>query len=255
MDNFWNSDSNGNFQETKSLDEVDEFWKFQVLQIVSNLAPILANSDYGIYLRGSIARNKANKLYSDIDLVIILAFKNVEIINLIRDEICSLEILLNRKIDLDFIDKEHFFKSKKWQFIVKVHSIFINGTLNLKPSIQKFKIGSDCILYLDIINKITNIQLDKIQNNLSALEDVVLLCKILIRASFELTINRERIYTRDLDSCHHIFLNHYPNMKIYADYLLLVAKNNLTPEDVFFSVVHEFCEFLGIEYTRIYGHF
>ncbi|MDZ7936585.1 MAG: nucleotidyltransferase domain-containing protein [Emticicia sp.] len=137
MNNFWEIDSNGNFQETINFDKVDEFWKNQVLGIVSNLVPILANIDYGIYLRGSIAQNKANGLYSDIDLIIILKFKNNEIINLIHAEIYTLETLLNRKIDLDFISEEHFSKSRKWQFIIKVHSIFINGTLNLKSSNTK----------------------------------------------------------------------------------------------------------------------
>lgn len=216
---FIHPDNKGCFNSTINLEQpLQKSWQQPVLLCVQEIQKQLPNLISSIYIRGSVARGTAIAGVSDIDLVIIVKNKlpawyskvwvvpfikrirsNYPQVDDIEFEIVSLRSLLNLKQPVGL----RVLLSLQGRLLVGVDVI-----KHLPPVMP----NSSSFVHIP-----TFTQFQARINKTLVTKDVFLpayipwVAKRYVRTGFELCIEREKVFTRDLYPCFVIFSKYYPS--------------------------------------------
>lgn len=187
------------------------------VQEIQNRLPNLISS---IYLRGSVARGIAIPRVSDIDLVVIT--KNSLPTSYSKDWVRPfIKELRNRYPLVDDVEFETMSlssllsedKYRGIRVLLTLQAKLLAGDDVLKQ-LPLLKADNSSFVHIPTFSRFQK----KLKNTV-ATKDIFLpvyipwIAKRYIRTGFELCIERERVFTRDLYFCYKIFSKYYPNKK------------------------------------------
>ncbi len=236
-------------------------WQQPVQLCLQEIQKQLPNLISGVYVRGSVARGTAIAGVSDIDLVIIT--KNT-LVSFSKDwQRKFVNVLRNKHKQVDDVEFELVSYSQIMNFD-RPSGIRVLLTLQGK-----------CILGEDLIRKFPILKpnesafvhipfFSKFQNNITKTlktKEIFLpayipwVSKRYIRTGFELCMEREKVFTRDLYSCFEIFSKYYPDKKINMyNTLEQVIKPSWTKSELL-ECINTLGDWLYLEIKRKYPRF
>ena len=207
-------DSDGNIENPSVLPVQQEEYRNVVNQIIDELLLNFKDVILSVYIRGSVAKAAAIPYVSDIDLIILSNRNLDENENLLRKKIS--ENVGNKNpfvngVELFFMNADELSKIKT-QFLFKTQCACVYGN-DVIPSIQKFKIGRDAIVYSEgfydsMMNIIKELSVEEDENEIKEICSWVM--KKMIRTAFETVMMRDNSFTRDLYPCYEIFSKYHP---------------------------------------------
>lgn len=210
-------DKNGYLTNSIEISQpIQKEWQQPVRLCVQEIKKHLPNLIHSIYLRGSVAKCVAIAGISDIDLVIIT--KNKIDHKYSKEWIKPFEMKLSSKypqvnsVEFMIVSLPALLDTSQpigLQVLLKLQSRLLEGNdvLSLLPPIKP---NSGCFINIPIFSKLqTNLKNTPSgkKNNTSWV------AKRYIRTGFELCIEREKVFTRDLYPCYEIFSKYYPQYK------------------------------------------
>ncbi len=212
----------------------------------------LKDNIVSIFLRGSTATGN-DFIESDIDVIIVLNIINIEI----KSKINEISIARNHKYDLCIILMSEFMNIKinrSLQFITKTQSVCVFGK-DLRKDIIEFNVSFHNTVHLLHLREYLNVYL-KSQNFSIDNEKCLKLCswlmRAIVRAGLELVVERENMYTRDLEKCYEIFAKYYPVKKESMYNALQLAIFPVANFDENFRLAAKIIEFIDNEIKKMY---
>ena len=198
---------------------VQEHWKPLIKELIDYYRFHFKDELISVYIRGSVAKGEAVDFISDLDSICVVENKKN---NLDCDDF--LDRMVNEfpfchHIELCNISKEDIenkFPPRDrgvWAELIKTQSICVYGKdleSEIEPFMLKDMIGHSYYLEKDLIKLQTYLEEDK-----DCPEDLRDSCswiaKRIIRSGFDLVMEREELFTRDLYLCYESFSKYYPN--------------------------------------------
>ncbi|HIK16565.1 MAG TPA: hypothetical protein IGS53_14960 [Leptolyngbyaceae cyanobacterium M33_DOE_097] len=189
---------------------------------------------HSFYLRGSVPRGRAIVQVSDIDSFVILSSAVMP-----TDEAClaKIEQDLSRQhpcckdIEIALIEPDELeAPGSFWPALIKTQGLCVAGE-DLEKAIAPFKPGSDLVFHAlhladDILETQTYLrQISGLHPQASALvkSRCGWLMRRFVRTGFELVMERENRFTRDLYPCYERFAHYYPEQESYMRKALELA--------------------------------
>ncbi len=186
---------------------VNDILKFYKTEFPKNI--------HSVYLRGSVAKGKAVPNISDIDTFAIS-----------YSEITRQDLLDRIKFYHEMTAKYPFLKgieiftktleevqsSERLQFLLQSQCLFVEGK-DLRPELPKFGIGEWAYAHSNDIDggiKMLKGWLEKETAEEDLKENCTWIMKRTVRIGFELVMEKEQCFTRDLYPCYERFAKHYP---------------------------------------------
>jgi hypothetical protein len=192
-------------------------WRVVVKEIAASYQEYLQERLHSAYVRGSVARGTARMHFSDVDTFAILRGPGLRAdrewqratasrIRARYDYVQGIELGLITARELEV---GH---GRRLLFFLKTQGRCIAGT-DLSSMIPRFKPSLDIAVQLPRLQK----SIERASVELQCANDVVTvqqicqwITKILVRSGFELIMEQEKAYTRDLTACVERFARHYP---------------------------------------------
>ncbi|WP_372364991.1 hypothetical protein [Candidatus Uabimicrobium sp. HlEnr_7] len=214
MGTFLKVDQQGNIIKEASIDKIQSQWLPIVEEVKNTYLNQYGTSLHSVYIRGSVVRGEAVENISDVDTLAIikLAKKDIDV---------SWEKNFNEKLKKDYpfctgveicaipFDERNV---SDIPLMIKVHGVCIYGE-DLNNEFKNIKIGIPAMVHTPLLGK--DIQylrqmLAKDNNDHFYEEKCRWIAKRILRTSFEILMEREKKYTRDLDLCYDVFSKYYP---------------------------------------------
>ena len=218
---FFPMDTDGFVINPTSNDKIKSRWIDIIADIIAQYKKKYNDQVHSIYLRGSVAQGLDIGTLSDLDMFALIynekggyvSWKNVSWLKQYQKRLLK-KYQLQNQIDLGYstytshVDEMNL----KIQMLLKTQSLCVSGR-DIIPEIRKFKPGKEMILNLQWIESDLKNTIEKLQTTENS--DVIKeLCasimKIIVRAGFELVIEREAKFTNQLYQCYETFSAYYP---------------------------------------------
>lgn len=209
-------DENGYIKSESFVEKIPADWRLIIDDIVKAYTKNIPDQVHSIYVKGSVGRGTPIENVSDIDCVTLVT-GSVDELNL--SWMPDLQKTLKEKypfcadFDLPHKNVEDIVsgRNKIAPVLLKTMAVCVYGD-NIIPDLPKVKPGKDSLIasrnYGDFINK----KLDLFASG--EVENVKRQCKVImkriLRAGFELVMERDQTFTRDLYPCYKIFSKYYP---------------------------------------------
>lgn len=209
-------DEEGYIVNNLSLENIQAEYKSIIEDTLAFYKTHFNENIHSIYLRGSVPKGKAIHHISDLDT---LAIAHTEINkNELRGRITSFKDEMSNKypylngLEIQFKSLDKVMSTKMTQFRLKTQCICIYGK-DIINELPKFGIGEAYRDSKNIEEGITNVKFWlKHANTKEALEIICSwIMKRTVRIGFELVMEKEQCYTRDLYPCYEMFSKNYPN--------------------------------------------
>lgn len=250
-------DDEGYLIGQSSPDKIVAPWNGPVSKLRTSVLENVGDDLHSLYVRGSISRGTAIEGFSDLDAVI-LTKKAPSII----DHSWLEQFETSLKVDYPFVagldcsylhaNEIQTGNDKQWAFFLKVLSACVEGD-DLAPILPKVKPGRDTLIVAPDIRILVEGELDLLPDEIATRMSTWGIGKRLVRAGFELVMEREQAYTRDLYPCYERFAKYYPEKaeEMYAamDMALYTAEVPQRAVDLLGSLG----PWLADEYDRLYG--
>lgn len=226
LGSYFKLDEEGYLINPASLEKIQNKWKPLVKDIVDIYREKYEENLKQVYVRGSVAKGEAVEGVSDIDTFAYVDF--------------PLEYLNENKIDQEMIKA----LEKKYNFVEDVEiqvyplSNIPNNHIILNQSvcvygdsikIPKQKPGKEMSIHASGFHNrfvwFDKFLLEKDEADEEIKKDCVWLMKGLLRTGFEITMEREKKYTRDLYLCYETFSKYYPEKEPEMKEVLKLALN------------------------------
>jgi uncharacterized protein len=193
-------------------------WSDVVTDIKVAYLQNLTEKLHSLYLRGSVAKGTAIAEVSDIDTFAVIFMDRQKMdrswIAPFRQRM-AVEYPFQKGIEIGFVSYDAVCNSQGTRgsrFTIKTQSVCLWGE-DLAPSIPSFKPGRDLVGHAygikedirQVVERLPSIDESSAIKGLSQW-----IMKRLVRTGFELVMEQERAYTRDLYPCYVAFSKHYP---------------------------------------------
>ncbi len=195
--------------------------------ILTQCQSSLGHSLHSIYLRGSVAKGQAIPFISDVDTLLIT---HHAITDGQKHQVFAISEGVNKSFP--FVTKAEIMTEslehtcKAWlRFLLKTQCVCIYGT-NLIPAIEPFKVGPVAYIHSpNIVKQITELQqeLETINDPEEIKSACVWIMKAIVRSGFELVMERDRSYTRDLYPNYARFIIYFPEKEAEMKRILSLA--------------------------------
>jgi hypothetical protein len=176
---------------------------------------------HSLYLRGSVAKGKAIAGISDVDTFAVI-FGERDQINrswvAAFEERMAVQYPFQTGIEIGFVPYRAVCDphgARGSRLMIKTQCVCLWGE-DLAPSIPRYKPGRDLVMHAFGIEK----ELRRVIERLPTMEDTAAIkdwcqwiMKRLIRTGFELVLEQEQAYTRDLYPCYVAFIRHFPALE------------------------------------------
>ncbi len=242
-------DKEGYIVNICSLDKVQEQYSPVVEEMLELYQEHFAVHLHSVYLRGSVAKGTAIPPISDIDTIAVSHTK------------LSKEALQPKRKMMDYLESKYNFlegaevhfqsladihQDRRLQFLLKTQCVCIFGE-DLNPSLPKFKPGKDGRPHSDFFEQ----DLAKLKNWLTVEKDPKdirescnWIMRRMVRIGFELVMEKEQCFTRDLYPCYERFSKHYPEKQEEMYELLKLAVYPVGDAKVIMEKVDSMADFL-----------
>lgn len=222
------TDAQGFIMNECSLEKISPPWNLVVEEIKSAYLRHLGSTLHSIYLRGSVPRGQAIPGISDVDtFAVVLGDREALDLSWKREfqEFITSKYSFCQGVELTLIPLTDIFQTPRHrpnpiQLLIKTQSLCIFGESS-REILPGIKPGIDATIQAWTIRR----DITKVMEDLQALENdgtcderfVQKVCswimKRILRTGFELVMEREGVYTRDLYPCWEIFSRYYPREK------------------------------------------
>ncbi len=229
------TDNQGYIVSQSSSDKIQPKWRKPVDEAISKLVTLEGENIVSVYVRGSVARGQAIDQISDIDLLIVTDSRH----NISPDDL--------NKMEKEVIDKFKFIQGVEFSFSGLKGILGADPKLNWRRSIIKTQTahvyGRDSTDQLPpvkpgpiIFGHIFNLDKDiaTFLNNLDTWPNKTIaarctwIMKRILRSGYEIVMEREQAYTRDLYPCYAGFSKYYPGKQSTMWATLNLAINPIT---------------------------
>lgn len=250
MGSYFELDADGYVLNPASLEKVQPRWKPVINEVIEAYKTQYGDKLKNIYIRGSVAKGQAVDSVSDIDT---LAY-----VDLLEEEVeddWTKNVEADLKLKFPFVEG---FELGATPFSeIKAASTLLNQSICVygEPvEVPKMRPGKEMMRHLPYVEKRMQ-GFDRRIERASTDERIKAACtwvmKDLLRAAFELTMERSNRYTRDLYLCYEGFSEYYPEKANEARNMLHLALNPTTDKDQIISIRQDFSNWL-IEESKNY---
>ncbi len=246
MGSYFELDANGYVINPASLEKVQAKWKPVICEVVEAYKNQYGAKLKNIYIRGSVAKGQAVDNVSDIDTLAYVDLPEEEVedswTNGVEDTL---------RVKFPFVEGFELgatpFAEVKDAFTLLNQSICVYGE---PVAIPKMKPGKEMMRHLPYLEERMSRFDRRIQKAITD-EKIQAACtwvmKDLLRAAFELTMERSNRYTRDLYLCYEGFSEYYPEKKAEAKRMLRYALNPVSNKDEVIAIKESFSNWLLTE--------
>ena len=254
------TDENGFVISQSSPEKIQPPWVAPVEDIkkvyLDNLGEDTVHS---IYIKGSVSRGTPIEDVSDIDALAVV-YSSTEELNLdwIRQEADRLRLEYPYSTDFDFavIPYEEVVSGKRRvaRCLLKVSSACIYGD-DLAEQLPRVKPGPDCFICSRNIGKYVEKKIELLEDKTKEIDPVSQskwVAKYLIRAAFELVMEREKVFTRDLYPSYEMFSKYYPEKEVAARRVLEAAVKQDASREELLTILNDYGRWLVIEKEKQY---
>lgn len=198
------------------LDNIGEKWMAPVNDLISYYENTHQSNLHSVYLRGSVPRGTMIDSISDVDSFCIT---HSEINEHTKQEEHKHQLAISQNYDfvngveidsstLNWVLSESIYMP----FLLKTQCLCVAGN-DISKGMESFRISEICFntcLYLPDINDSFLRKLKRSKSEEALLDTCSWICKLALRAAFEIVLFRENKYTRDLYYCWHSYSKFYP---------------------------------------------
>jgi len=240
---------------------IQAIWQKPLKLCVKEIQARLPNLIHSIYLRGSVARGSAVKGISDIDIVIVTKNTIVDFdkswerpfIKVVRQRYHFVD-----DIEFGIVSYQSLFNFSRpigVRILLKLQGRCIKGEdlIPRLPEVYPNKSSFIHIPYFHAFQKRIKFTLQTKEVYLPVF--VPWVAKRYIRTGFELCIEKENFFTRDLYKCYEVFGKYYPEKKHPMYNLLGQALEPTLSQDQLLSLVNTFGEWLQSEVHKKYPEY
>ena len=214
-------DKDGFIVKKASVDKFQEKWKSVIEEVKNAYIEYFGDKLHSVYVRGSVAKGEAIDKVSDLDTIAIIDLPKDQIDTKWAEEF-NKKIIAKysfvKKVEIIAITPEHAIsKTRGVHIILKTQAVCIYGK-DISDNIPKLKPNKEHALHCkNLQNELQN-AIDffehRLSNNLEEnKQKCVWIMKRILRTGFELVMEREQKYTRDLYPCYKSFIKYYPDKK------------------------------------------
>lgn len=246
MGSYFELDADGYVINPASLEKVQPKWKPVIDEVVEAYKTQYGDKLKNIYIRGSVAKGQAVDNVSDIDTLAYVDLPEEEIednwTNNVEDTL---------KAKFPFVEG---FELGATPFSeIKDASTLLNQSICVygEPvQVPKMKPGKEMMRHLPYVKKRMQ-GFDRRIQKASTEEKIQAACtwvmKDLLRAAFELTMERSNRYTRDLYLCYEGFSEYYPEKEAEVRKILHYALNPTSNKEEIITIKESFSSWLLAE--------
>lgn len=250
---YFEVDKQGFLINPASLPDPSSDWFAVVNYITENLKALFGNNLHSIYLRGSVAASCAETAMSDLDMFVLL-FSKQEIYweHISESEewerYCLQHFPVFHKLDLYKTAYKANIQNAypNLASVIKTQSICVYGT-DVSLAISPYKASHIKPLHLKWLRK----DLDHFYESYCDLDACSAIMKILLRAAFDLVMEKDGRYTNSLYFCWRSFSEHYPEKENHFRQALDWYLNPTTNKKILVAYLKEHGEWLYTEACRL----
>src|SRR3989344_772533 len=214
-------DKDGFIIKKASAEKFQEKWKPVIEETKNAYIEHFGDKLHSVYIRGSVAKGEAIDGIADLDSIAVVNLPKEQIDIKWKEEfnkqiIAKYPFVKNIEIVAGTLDHA-LSKNRGVHIIIKTQAVCIYGD-DLSDSIAKLKPGKESALHFRNLQDELQQTIDFFENGWGdSLEESLDKCswimKRILRTGFELVMERENKYTRDLYPCYESFSKYYPNKK------------------------------------------
>ena len=214
-------DKDGFIIKKASAEKFQEKWKPVIEETKNAYIEHFGDKLHSVYIRGSVAKGEAIDGIADLDSIAVVNLPKEQIDIKWKEEfnkqiIAKYPFVKNIEIVAGTLDHA-LSKNRGVHIIIKTQAVCIYGD-DLSDSIAKLKPGKESALHFRNLQDELQQTIDFFENgwgdNLEeSLDKCSWIMKRILRTGFELVMERENKYTRDLYPCYESFSKYYPNKK------------------------------------------
>lgn len=214
-------DANGYLVNECDWKNIQSPWLEMVVDLKNGCLEALGDRLHSLYLRGSVPRGSAILGISDLDSLVIIQNHEATIAEEWRDTLArslTERYPFCQKIEIAMISASEIQKPGSfWQAILQTQSLCIYGH-NLQPELPRFKPGIALVIHaFELANDLAETQaaLRQLSPDHPRFEEEVKawcgwITRRMVRTGFELVMEAEGTFTRDLYPCYEGFSRHFP---------------------------------------------
>lgn len=258
---YLDTDQDGFIINEASPEKFQEKWKPAIAEITTAYQEHFGDKLLSVYVRGSVARGTAIDGISDLD--------TRAIVNLPKEQI---DIKWGKKFNEKILAKYPFIKEVEITASTPEQALDIEGGLHVMLKTQAV-----CVYGIDISENISRIRPNReaaqhfrnLQKELQSTIDFFehnqdndkaknknrcsWIMKRILRTGFELVMEREQKYTRDLYPCYESFAKYYPEKKEAMYKTLELAINPTDNSGMVMSLLKDWQTFMSVEIPKVFG--
>jgi uncharacterized protein len=258
---FLQVDGSGHVQPDVAIHLVGDRWKPLVDFVVHAL--MKRKDIHSVYLRGSIPRGLAIENVSDADFIYI-SERSFDQEDAVLEEAAKVEFPFLQTLKLFRLDRTelgriHLPQRRPYfHMLLKTQGLFLAGN-DITNEIESFKLGPDMIshvFWLATEFDKTVALTSKVSSGVNECQKTIVrrsagqwISKRIVRSGLEITIDREKRFTRDLHLCYDAFAALYPQRSAQM-YRVLI--NSLNGSDNLIQY-KDLVTFLTAESARLHG--
>ena len=255
---FLQIDSEGYVINKANLKNLVEPWKALAIEIIQLLLTNLKSDIHSIYLRGSVANGSAIQGASDIDFLIVIHVEEEKLDHSWEDDLIKIKTMhyFCGGIDIKYANHQNLLASDDHQYaytrmLLKTQSFCIHGQ-SLDSLISRYKPGKSMVTLSPFIEKDISTSIKFLENTGdSSVEYITPICQWIatqiIRVGFEMVIENERVYTRDLYLCFEAFARHFPAHKLSMERVLHLALDPHPDREQTLALLYDFGSWIVIK--------
>lgn len=204
--------------------EIDSLWRPSIDEAVAWYKREYGTQLHSVYVRGSVAQGRSPEDVSDLDLIALLGHNAFRTPYIAWEHVSwesafssSMQASLPRKCRPDFVvaslNKGFLSRNNGLPMAIATQSVCVHGT-NIIPRLPKYRPGPDMMYYNGRMSSFIQLYYASLQetDDIGVLTDQIRrVLKAIIRCAFELFMQEEGRYTRDLYLCCQVFEKHAPS--------------------------------------------
>jgi predicted nucleotidyltransferase len=273
-------DDKGFIINQSNLDKIVDPWWPVVEAVKEGYINNLGDKAHSIYIRGSVARGQAREQISDVDSLAVVHGKQPDLewaAGLTKDLVerfpfcAGVEIVCLPYDELLHSDDN---ANASWRMMLKTQCVCVFGE-DLAARLPSYRPGADMVVHANDVRR----PIERLSDDLRALaiigrlpfsarffkslsvgcRPVVRLgcaeiMKRIIRAGFEVVMEEEGVYTRDLYPCYKIFSKHFPEKERSMRTALDLAVNPTSDPQELLSFLDDFGPWIIAKAEDRYGN-
>lgn len=259
MGGYLEVDQDGYIVKQASIEKIPGKWKPLIEEAVSAYKNQYKDSLLSVYVRGSVAKGEAIDGISDLDTIAVTT--TLPAVGTSWGEAFSVEMVKK----YPFVEKVEILAQTLGQaldpnrgvhIMLKTQAVCVYGK-DLSDGIPKLRPGKEACQHVWSIQSELQATMDFFEDERAdgpgeARKKVAWILKRIVRTGFELVMEREQKYTRDLYPCYESFSKYYPEKQALMRETLYLALNPMDKPEKIKGLLKSWMEWMPREIERIF---